>query len=183
MTGEEASLKRALTGYLPGDRPLLEELGVDFASIRRDAQRVVGVEKLQNNSNDLVGPILMVVVFGLVLAIRGRVGLGYLYFLSILSSLFVYGITSLMNDVPVELIGVTNIMGYAFLPTLVFALSAMLVPVEKKYKLLVGLGFSAWSTAVFVSGVAHRFRIHNKALLLAYPVLLVYICFMIVGIL
>lgn len=178
-----ANLGHAITGYLPGDRPLLEELGIDFAAIKNESLRVFfckGSSELQGR--DLFGPFLFFALFALVLVARGRVHFGYLYFLSIISSVFIYGLATLMSQAPIDLFGVVNILGYAFIPTLIFSWISAILPIAKGVKVAFGVGFGLWSMFVSTQGITQRYQVQQKFLLLAYPILLVYLCFVIIAV-
>ncbi|KAI5190017.1 protein YIPF5/7 [Nematocida minor] len=177
------NIKNALIGYKEGDRPLLDDLGIDFGSIKKDSLRILFVKsKEHKETDDMIGPILFLVLFGAILIVRGRVHFGYLYCLSILSCVFIYGITILMNSNPVSAVGIANTLGYSLIPVLIFALSSNFIPGGKVAKLLVGGVFSVWSTFVSSSEIVGRFKIENRGVLIGYPIFLVYMCFIIIAI-
>ncbi|KAI5188587.1 protein YIPF5/7 [Nematocida sp. AWRm77] len=179
----EPSLRNAFTGYAPGDKPLLEEIGIDFSAIKKETVRVMFFRsEEETGGRDLFGPLLFFVAFGVILVARGRVQFEYLYFLSIISSLFIYGLGTLMNNVPMELLEVVHILGYAFIPTLLFSCMSMVLPVSKVVKILFGVGFGAWSMFVSTQNLTKRYQIQHKFLLLAYPIFLVYMCFVIIAV-
>ncbi|OAG29473.1 hypothetical protein NEDG_00606 [Nematocida displodere] len=183
MAGEQetrTNLKYALLGYLPGDKPLLEDLGIDFSAIKRNSMKVFFSKEAQF-SNDFVGPLLFLALFGLLMVIRGRVYFGYLYYLAIISSVFIYALTLLMTNAEIDL-GVVTILGYAFIPVLIFSFTTIALPVSKGLKIALGMLFAFWSTYISATEVTSRYNLQNKFLLLAYPMVLVYICFIIISI-
>ncbi|KAI5184306.1 protein YIPF5/7 [Nematocida homosporus] len=179
----DVSIANALSGYLPGDMPLLDDLGVDFYTIQRDTLRVFFVKReAERRTNDVTGPALFLVVFALILAIRGRVHFTYMYSLFAVCSFFICGLISTMQKKPITLLSIINILGYAFVPILLFALLSVIIPCGKGLKLFFGIGFALWSTTVSTLEVINRYAISNQVLLLGYPIFLVYICFMIIAV-
>ncbi|EHY66559.1 protein YIPF5/7 [Nematocida ausubeli] len=172
-------IKNALIGYKEGDMPLLDELGINFDSIKKDSLRIVFVKsKGHEDTMDMVGPLLFIFLYGFILFLRGTVHIGYLYYLSTLSCMFIYTITVLMNNSRVSLMGIINALGYALIPVLAFATISRLLPGGKGFALLIGSLFSIWSTAVSTNEITRRFQIERKGVLIGYPIFLVYTCFM-----
>jgi len=182
MSGDHIRVRDALFGKLPGDVPLLQEIGVDFRSIKEDVIRSLLAREGRKATEDLFGPFIFYAVFSLVLAARGRVHVGYLYFLSILSSFFIYLIISLVNSSSIGFFGIVNVLGYAFIPTMVFGCISAVFPGGKVLKIVAGMFFGLWSTSISVREIVSRFNIRNKLVLVAYPVFLVYMCFIIIAI-
>lgn len=95
----EFNLKAALTGTLPSDKPLLEELGIDFATIKRESQIIF--LKSVSDPRDLSGPLLFMILFCVLLLLRAivfceQLVFGYIYFNAIFMCLFVYAIVNLL---------------------------------------------------------------------------------------
>lgn len=176
------SIRHALTGYKEGDKPLLVELGIDFDCIKRDSLRIFFLENTYRSTEDMVGPILFLLLYGLVLFIRGRVHIGHLYYLSALSCFFVYGITVLMNNTKVTALGIMNALGYSLIPVLIFTVLNYMLPFSKLLKLFLGGLFSVWSTAVATREITRRFKIEEKGVLIGYPIFLVFTCFIILSV-
>ncbi|KAH9386933.1 protein YIPF5/7 [Nematocida major] len=178
-----SSIKHALTGYREGDRPILEELGVDFSAIKRDSLRIFLVNShFAKETDDMVGPILFLALYGALLVLRGRVHIGHLYYLSALSCIFVYGVTVLMNSTPVSALGVVNALGYSLIPVLIFTVGTHVMPSCKTLRILIGCGFSLWATAVAAVEITRRFRIEEKGILIGYPIFLVFTCLVILSV-
>jgi protein YIPF5/7 len=179
-------IKGALSGYLPGDPPLLSELGIDFSSIKKDSMLIFSIMKwktrdaeFENVSSDLVGPACFLFLFALALLLNGRIHFGYLYFLSLTSSLSIYVLLKLMTVLDIDFLKVISILGYSFIPTLLFAFVNMLLPVSRKTKMVVGMAFALWSTHISSTVITNHFKLPHRQLLIAYPILMIYICFVI----
>lgn len=181
---QKVCIRRALTGRLPGEAPLLEELGVDFTSIKRDSLRVFFIKtEAPAESNDIIGPSLFLMLYGGILAIRGRVQPTYIYFLFTLSCLFVYGASSMMcTSGGISFLGVVNSLGCSFIPACVFAVLSTVISVNKKISLFGGMVFAFWCTFSATAEIISRYPMQNRAVLVGYPILLVYICFIIIAV-
>lgn len=182
----QIDIKAALTGYLPGDPPLLSEFGIDFYSIKKESMMVFKIMKWSFDStdfdavsSDLVGPIFFLILFALVLLLNGRVHFGYLYFLSIFSSLSIYLLLKLMTALEIGFLKVASILGYSFIPTLFFSVLNIFLPAARSSKLLTGIFFALWSTYISSTVITNHFKLRHKQLLVAYPILMIYTCFVI----
>ncbi|OAG32240.1 hypothetical protein NEIG_01925 [Nematocida sp. ERTm5] len=174
-------IKNALIGYKEGDKPLLDELGIDFNAIKRDSLRIVFIKSTEHKDTmDMVGPLLFIILYGVILFIRSAVHIGYLYYLSTISCMFIYVLLVLMNNNNnrISILGIINALGYALIPILIFATIGKFLPTEKSFKLLIGALFSIWSTVVSTTEITRRFQIQDKGVLIGYPIFLVYSCFM-----
>lgn len=176
-------IKDALTGYREGDEPLLDELGVDFRSIKKDSLRVLFIRREEDkDSDDMIGPILFMLIFGTVLILKGKVHFGYLYCLSILSCFFIYGVTVLTNNSSIRAVGIANTLGYSMIPVLLFSVISHALPGGKVAKLSIGGLFSLWSTVVSTHEILRRFKVDNRGVLIGYPIFLVYMCYILIAI-
>ncbi|KAI5171282.1 protein YIPF5/7 [Nematocida sp. LUAm3] len=178
----EVNVREALLGYLPGDAPLLQELGIEFSSIRRDILRIFFMSKPHEKSgNDLTGPLLFLTLFSFILMVRGRVHLTYMYLMFSLSFLFIFFLNRLLHNSSLSFLSLMNILGYAFAPTVIFSFFCGIMPFGKKLKLAIGVVFSIWSSVISTSEINRRCGIQNKSFLLGYPILLVFLSFSIIS--
>ncbi|KAG0437136.1 Protein transport protein YIP1 [Dictyocoela muelleri] len=98
----EFNLKSALTGSLPTDPPLLEELGINFSTIKRESQIIFFKPVIE--PRDLSGPLMFIITFCILSLVQAvifseKLVFGYVYFNSIFMSIFVYAILNLLcND-------------------------------------------------------------------------------------
>ncbi|EIJ89618.1 hypothetical protein NEQG_00388 [Nematocida parisii ERTm3] len=136
-------IKNALIGYKEGDKPLLDELGIDFNAIKRDSLRIVFIKSTEHKDTmDMVGPLLFIILYGVILFIRSAVHIGYLYYLSTISCMFIYVLLILMNNNNrISILGIINALGYALIPILIFATIGKFLPTEKSFKLFIGALF------------------------------------------
>lgn len=182
MDGMRKRIGSALVGYKEGDSPLLDELGIDFKSIKKDSFRVLFIKSEDKESDDMIGPILFMLVFGGILKFKGVVHFGYLYCLSILSCFFVYFVSILISNNSIRAVGVVNTLGYSMIPIVLFSLLSGIFSGGKNFKLLIGGLFSLWATVVSTKEITRRFRMENKGILLGYPIFLVYTCFIMISV-
>lgn len=178
-----------LTGYLPGDEPLFTELGISFADITKESMVMFNILRqgffatdFKSASSDLVGPAIFMVLFAVVLLLNGRIHFAYLYLLSLTSCISMYLLLKLMTPLNIEFFKVTNILGYSFVPTLLFAIVNLLLPLQRSSRLVVGFFFALWSTYIASTVMVGHFQLKKKQLLIAYPILMIYTCFIITAI-
>ncbi|KAI5180411.1 protein YIPF5/7 [Nematocida sp. AWRm80] len=176
MEGEEFDFKKAILGYTESDGPLLTELGINIPVIYCNMRNILSNVHI---SDDTIGPMLFLSLFTILLLIRGRVYISYIYFLSIINILFIY--TILNTLINIDMYSTISIMGYSFLPTLIFSLINIIFP-GKSIKMAFGVLFGLWSTFCAVKNARYKYNVQNKTLLITYPIFLVYLCFIIIAI-
>lgn len=178
----QVNVREALLGYSPGDPPLLQELGIEFSSIRRDILRIFFLAKPHEKSgNDLTGPLLFLSLFSLILMVRGRVHLTYMYLMFSLSFLFIFLLNRVLHSSSLSFLSVMNILGYAFAPTVIFSFFCGVLPLGKRLKMAIGVVFAIWSSGISTSEIIRRCGIQNRSFLVGYPILLVFLSFTIIS--
>ncbi|EDQ31044.1 golgi membrane protein [Enterocytozoon bieneusi H348] len=177
-------IKTLFTGSLLNDPPLLEELGISFENIYKESTLVFDVimdreKAVTHSSFDLIGPIVYISLFTIALMLLGKLHFGHIYLLSISTVIGIYGLTNLLCDKYVNLSACCNILGYSFLPILIFSwLHIFAFGMSKAALILFGLFISSWSTYVASQVLSYRFQIYDKTFIIGYPIFLGY-CFFI----
>ncbi|EPR78177.1 Membrane protein with Yip1 domain protein, partial [Spraguea lophii 42_110] len=113
------SIKDILTGYIPGDTPLLEELGINFNTIKREINLFSKIIFSSNSTKkdffytenntydtndyilsdiDLSGPLLFIIIYSILLYINNSRNMNYIYFISISSISFIYFILNVLSN-------------------------------------------------------------------------------------
>lgn len=172
--------KEAFLGSLPDDPPLLSELGIDLAAIKDEASLPIRVFNTSSfvTSSDLTGPITILLAFTLSLVLQGKLHFEYIYLISLSSTLFIYVVTNLISAKPLPFAVCSNVMFYSFSPILLFSfLNIVFRFLPRWMRLLAGFGTTLWScyTASYV--FCCNLQQSNKLVVLAYPLLLTYLCF------
>eukprot|EP00033_Pygsuia_biforma_P002342 GCRY01002590.1.p1 GENE.GCRY01002590.1~~GCRY01002590.1.p1 ORF type:complete len:249 (-),score=21.85 GCRY01002590.1:187-888(-) len=161
--------------------PLLEELGIDFHHVINKTLLVLHPLKVPDrillDDNDMAGPLCFVILFGFLLMLVGKLHFGYIYGVSILGSLSIYGLLSLMASSPVQVVRVFSILGYSMLPILILAGLAVVFPLSGLLGFIISGACVFWATHSASSMFVSSLQLHSQFFLVAYPVALVYAAF------
>ena len=130
------------TGYYPPNQPynelneppLLEELGIDIGQIIRKIQSILSFRKVNKEileDADLTGPLLIAILFGVILLLRGKVQFGYIYGFGFTGWLGIFWLLKAMihKEQHLELYTIVSILGYCLLPFTILATVALFLPV------------------------------------------------------
>ncbi|KAJ1649431.1 hypothetical protein IWQ61_009484 [Dispira simplex] len=169
------------SGGLPGEPPLLEELGVNFGHIKTKSLTVLNpvrsVPKDLMDDADMSGPLIFVLLFGTFLLFSGKVHFGYIYGVGLLGCLSVYALLNLMNDQGLDGYRTTSVLGYSLLPMVLLSGLSLLLKLSSSIGYALSCLAVLWCTyaasTVFVSVLS----MNEQRLLVAYPVGLFYTCF------
>lgn len=174
------------TGGIPGEAPLLEELGVNVGHIWQKTFTVLNpAKKIDQNimeDADLWGPFIFCMAFGAFLLLSGKVHFSYIYGVAMLGWLSIYGLLNLMSENGADLYKTASVLGYCLLPMVL--LSSVSILLRLRGLLGYGLGIASilWctysSSSIFVTILGMR----NQKILVAYPVGLLYACFALITI-
>jgi len=176
-TGVLAAL--GTSGY-PGEPPLLEELGVNFAHIRQKSTAVLhplnrgAIPPELMEDSDLAGPILFFLLFGTFLLLSGKSHFGYIYGLGLVGTLLQYGILNMMSLKSIEFMKTMSVLGYCMLPLVATAAVGTTLPLNNLAGYILGALVIAWCTlsasAIFVTYL----HLSDVRALIAYPLALFY---------
>ncbi|KAJ1953225.1 hypothetical protein IWQ62_006045 [Dispira parvispora] len=169
------------SGGLPGEPPLLEELGVNFGHIKTKSLTVLNpvrsVPKDLMDDADMSGPLIFVLLFGTFLLFSGKVHFGYIYGVGLLGCLSVYALLNLMSDQGMDGYRTTSVLGYSLLPMVLLSGLSLLLKLSSSIGYVLSCFAVLWCTyaasTVFVSVLSMT----EQRLLVAYPVGLFYTCF------
>jgi hypothetical protein len=166
--------------------PLLEELGIRFDHIWTKTQAVVNpISKLRDDileDADLAGPIFFALILGSCLLLAGKVHFGYIYGFSMFGCLGMHMIVNLLHQRGLDFVMTCSVLGYGLLPVIALAGVSIVFNLQGVAGMALAAGAIAWST--FAAG-----RLFDKKLVLteqywlvAYPVVLLYSCFVLITI-
>ena len=191
--GAAASTSSASSfGYDPSyddEPPLLEELGVDFADIWSKTKLVLKpsmseIDESLVEEADLAGPIVFVFTLGGMLMLHGKLHFGYVYGFGMSSCVATYVLLNLMteSDAGIEFSAVVSFLGYCLLPVIALAMAAIAVdmtsPVGTCLAALSVLACTGTSTRLFEA----KLHMRHQRYLIAYPLALIYSCFVLITI-
>lgn len=175
-------IRAAMTGSIPGDRPLAEELGIDLQAIKTES--LLPIKVLQNTENmarastDLTGPILILVMLTSTLVIQGKLHFGYIYLISLSSSFLVYLLLNLLSQRTISFILCCNIMGYSLAPVVGFSIANIfLVWIRVSLRAFIGAIIGFWCAYTASVVFCKHMEISDKLLVVGYPLFLAYACF------
>jgi protein YIPF5/7 len=181
---DKIDVRAAFTGGLPEDPPLLSELGIDFSTIKKESRLIFKV--LQRSpvdfsfvrNADMSGPIIFIILYTVSLVANYKVHFGYIYFVSLLTSLSTYFLLNVIDLKYIGLLECCSVLGYSLLPVVFFSfLSIFINRMNMSVKILIGVLFAGWSSYTAAAVFCQYLSLVNKRIILMYPLLLAYICF------
>lgn len=175
--------------------PLLEELEVNFDHIRGKTKAVLlpfkrfradpqkDAELLQDT--DLIGPVFFLVCLGCSLLLQGKIQFGYIYGFGIFCCVALYALLNLLsppNSPDIDFWRVVSTLGYCLLPVVVVAVLG--IPFQ-----LTGILGSVicgvailWCTYTATRDFEESLAMQKQRFLIAYPIGLLYACFVLIAI-
>lgn len=163
--------------------PLLEELGIHVPSIMAKMRAVLNpfskYESSFADEADMTGPVALGLLLGLLLMLQSKIQFGVIYGLGLVGCISIYVVFNLMSQRGIDLYRSTSILGYALLPIVILSFLAVILPVRKVHTLgiVVGGGCTAWSTTTATKIFVAVLSLQDQTLLVAYPLLLLYVSF------
>ncbi|KAM0687690.1 Protein yipf4 [Conglomerata obtusa] len=170
---DRIDLKAALTGSTYTDPPLLTELGIDFSLIKKESLLVFKPRAIEQC--DITGPIIITFLYALSLLCNGKIHFGYVYFLTLSSNLLIYFLLNAIKSTQkcVDLARCFSVLGYSFLPVVVFAFLHAFCG----YLKYVGFVCAGWSCYVASIVFCRYLEMEEMFFLIGYPILLMYMCY------
>ncbi|KAF7699582.1 Protein transport protein YIP1 [Cucumispora dikerogammari] len=186
-------IKMILTGTLPNEESILKELGVDLINILEGSKLIFNLfsktplrhTSTQNftetaehdfiESPDLIGPVVLLIIYTAILVLQGKLHFGYIYVLSVSSVLLMYFLFNVISEKTVSIIQVGSIMGYSFGPIIFYSLLNYFLP--RKVRVLVSLCFSFWSALTSTLVLSEYLAVKDKKMLFLYPMVIMYFAF------
>ena len=132
----------------------------------------------------MAGPVLVAILFGLSLLLKGRVEFGNIYGFGLTGCIAIYSLINLLSrrGQYVELYSCISILGYSLLPFVVLAVASIFTDLNN----IVGWGICAlsvsWSTITATRFFEYGLDMEDKKYLIAYPIVLFYSVFMLLTI-
>jgi len=167
--------------------PLLEELGIDIGMIGRKMLSIVSLRKVNKEiceDADLTGPLLIAIIFGSILLLRGKVQFGYIYGFGFTGCVGIFCLLKAMTtkEKVVELYTIMSILGYCLIPFIFLAAVTLVLPVFNIFGGILSFVIICWATYMATQFIDAVLSMTHKKMLVAYPVFLFYMCFLLLAI-
>lgn len=167
------------------DVPLLEELGikVDHVAARmRSALLFYRVDHDLLADCDLTGPLVLALCLGMCLLLRGKVHFGYIYGLGITGCAAAYILLNLMNSQgeSIDMYRTMSILGYGLLPVVILAAISLIITLRSLVGTVLCVCAVLWGTSTASRFFETALRMEHQRFLVAYPIALLYACFVII---
>lgn len=175
------------TGY-PGEESLLEELGINFSHIKTKTLAVLNpfnksITSETMSDSDLAGPILFVMLFGILLLLAGKVQFGYIYGVGVFGSLSLHYLFRLMsNDVQLDFLRSASVLGYCLLPLVLLSIPGVFLPLDNFVGYVCSAIAVTWCTYSASGLFVVLLKLHNVRPLIAYPLGIFYAIFALMAI-
>ncbi|KAL7751878.1 SNAP receptor [Sorochytrium milnesiophthora] len=168
------------TGYMEGDGPLLEELGINFSHIRTKTAAVLNpfkaIDKHIMDDTDLAGPLLFCLLFGISLLLSRKSHFSYIYGVGSLGCLSMYSILNLMSETGIDGYRTASVLGYCLLPMVLLSIANAAVGLGSMIGILSTVSI-LWCTYAASTMFVTVLSMAQQRVLVAYPVGLLYAIF------
>ena len=163
--------------------PLLEELGINPGHIIARLQGVAFFRGVGDADWDLGGPIGIVSLMGFFLALAGKAHFGAIYGIGIVGCLGAWLLVNALSQKGgVDLYTTVSILGYGLLPVVLLSAIGVLTGLQGGVGGLLGVLAVLWCTATASRFFEVAVDLSQQRWLVAYPIALVYACFVILTI-
>lgn len=164
--------------------PLLEELGIDVDHIYRRIQSVVFFRKIGSelvSDLDMGGPLFIAFTLGTLLMFAGKVHFGYIYGLGVLGCVGAWLLVNVMsNKEGIDLYTTMSIVGYGLLPVVFLAFFGVFVRLTGPFGIILSICTVLWCTVTASRFLECAVNMYHQRWLVAYPVMMIYICFVLI---
>uniref|UniRef100_A0A7S2G127 Protein YIPF n=1 Tax=Octactis speculum TaxID=3111310 RepID=A0A7S2G127_9STRA len=181
--------------YMGGDEdfanepPLLEELDINFRDIMTKTLAVLQPFKPVDNhivrDSDLTGPLIFFGCLGFCLLLSGKIHFGHIYSCAIFGCVSVYLLLNLMSPADcgeIDVLCVASILGYCLLPITIVSLFGIVFTLSGAVGNAFALLAVVWCTVTATRLFEQALSMKKQRLLIAYPVGLLYSCFVLMTI-
>lgn len=178
------------------DRPLLEELGINFEHIKKKTLAVLMPNQLLPEDiledKDFAGPLVICMALGFSLLLTGKVHFGYIYGIGALGCIGMYCVLNLMTGTTqanaggmggaprrkgVDIMRVFSIQGYCLLPIALVAVVGIIFNLRGWIGTFLSLSAVVWCTVTSTRFFEQAMDMRHMRYLIAYPVFLQFACF------
>ena len=162
----------------------VKELDIDLQMIKWKFLAILTQRGFKENDiaqyDDMAGPLLVVIMFGVSLLLKGRAEFGNIYGFGLTGCMGLFFMINLMSRKGqyVELYSCISILGYSLLPFCVLAFVSIFVDLNNSLGVVFGAAMVGWSTVTATRFFEYSLDMEDKKYLIAYPIILFYSVFM-----
>ncbi|CAM9403449.1 unnamed protein product [Sphacelaria rigidula] len=178
-------------GGYPGDDedyenepPLLEELGINFEHIWSKTLAVIlPTKRIDINyldDTDLAGPLVFCLCFGLCLLLTGKPHFGYIYGFGMFGCAATFMVLNLIGEKPIDVWKTASVLGYCLLPVIGLAALGIVKDLTGHVGHMLGGIAVVWCTISATRLFEEYLDMRRQRYLVAYPVGLLYACFVLI---
>ncbi len=169
------------TGAYDDEAPLLEELGINWRHIWAKTSAVLHptqeIDPHIMDDTDLAGPLVICLLLGLSLLLRGKLHFGYIYGFGLVGCVSIWFTLNLMSERGIDVVRVVSVLGYCLLPMVLIALMSLVFPLRGFVGLFIASLATFWCTKSASKMFVAVLHMVEQRMLVAYPVGLIYACF------
>ncbi|KAG5188121.1 YIPF5-like protein [Tribonema minus] len=173
-------------GQFDNEPPLLEELGINFEHIWAKTRAVLvptrRIESAYLDETDLAGPLVFALVFGTCLLLAGKLHFGYIYGFGAFGCGALSLVLNLMGDRPIDAWRTTSVLGYCLLPVVLLSAVGIALDLSGRVGLALAGAAVAWSCTAATKLFEQYLDMRHQRWLIAYPIGLLYCCFVLMAI-
>jgi len=176
--------------------PLLEELGIDFNKIyertlsvlnpmkkvTKDMLYSIGHDGQQAPDSDMAGPLIIALMLGGAMLLRGKVQFGYIYGVSMVGCFSLWLVMTLMSERGIDLWQTASILGYCLLPMVLLAFFSVFFSGTGAIMTVLTILTVIWCTMRSSDMMVIAMDVANEKALVAYPIGLFYACFALISV-
>ena len=159
------------------------DLDIDIEKIKLKFIAILTQRGFQENNiaqyDDINGPILVFILFGVCLTLKGRLEFGNIYGFGLTGCLGIYMIINLLSKRGqyVELQTCASALGYSLLPFCFLAGLSIFADLNNPLGMVLNVLVVAWSTMTATRLFEYGLDMQEKKYLIAYPIILFYSVF------
>ncbi|CAI2374164.1 unnamed protein product [Moneuplotes crassus] len=180
------SMEGQVNDYL-NEPPLLEDLGINPKQIMRKVLSVISLKKINREiveDADLAGPILIAIIFGTLLLLRGKIEFGTIYGSGLTFCFLFYILFKVIVDKEhsLNLYTIMSVLGYCLIPFNFLATITLFLPIFNIVGGILGFGIICWSTYMATQFIEVMLHTQNKKAIIGFPIFLFYMRFLLITI-
>ncbi|CAG9533386.1 unnamed protein product [Cercopithifilaria johnstoni] len=182
-----SQLQALPTDDFENEPPLLEELGINFSHIKQKTLAVLNpvgsVPPHVIADQDLAGPLVFCLLFGVALLLHGKIHFGYIYGIGALGCVGIYALLNLMAaDNSISFTCTASVLGYCLLPMAILSMIAAIFSFQDVLGYLIASAAVIWCSVASSKLFVTTLSLDEQRLLIAYPCALLYCVFALLAI-